>query len=224
MNLGWGGASIVAGRGGNGTYRAIDVMSGAFYPFGLARSWSAPWNHTLQYGAMLYQVWGRDAAEHGIPLTSWMSVIRGGNREGRPPTPDEMRCQHYLALIYGHRMIKYWTGQTPGTYYEPLFRQIVQDHREMDVFADFLNGEDVILLFMGDRDFVHYAVWRNRGELLLIVCNPTPFELESTLDIPGVAPPRLALRRVGGRARFIQYKNGRVTTRLNPRDAAMLRS
>jgi hypothetical protein len=150
-----------------------------------------------------------------------MSVIRGGNQEGRPPAPDEMRCQHYLGLIYGHRMIKYWTGQTPGTYYEPLFRQIVKDHREIDVFAEFLNGEQVIPLFTGDRDHVHYAVWRNRDDLFLIVCNPTPLELECTLPPTDVARSTTKLRRVGGRARSIQCHDGHITVRLNPRDAAM---
>ena len=223
MCLGWGGPSIIAGRGGNGTYRAIDVMSGAFYPFGLARSWSAPWNYTLQYGSMLYQVWGRDAAEHGIPVASWMSVIRGGNREGRPPTPAEMRCQHYLGLIHGQRLIRYWMGQTPGTYYEDLFRQIVRDHREMDIFADFLNGKQVVPLFMGDVDNIHCALWQDEAGLFCLACNPTHWKLAGRLDLARFT--RRQVRRLAVRAGpdgCAALEGGCVAVGLGPRQCAMI--
>lgn len=197
-----------------GPLRYTDMRTGCIYPFGLGRVWATPWSYTLEHTAIEYDVGlGRRALEHGVPVSIWLSFIQGNNPDGRVPRPDEFCAQVYAGLVYNMRIFKYWI-QKP--YYQPLRDRIVQLHKELDLFQDFLAGEDAHLLHMGRQDNIHLALWRSKRGQFLVAVNCTPWSLTTKLDLAELGSPAKQLSIKVGEEQCAALAGRTLTLRLGP--------
>ena len=203
-----------------GPLRYTDMLTGCCYPFGLNRVWSTPWNYSLEHTAVRYDAaHGRPALEVGAPVSMWLSFIQGNNPNGRPPTPDEFRAQVYAGLVYNQRIFKYWIARP---YYKPIRERIAEVHRELDLFQDFLAGDDAVLLCMDRKDNIHVALWRNENGLCLVAVNCTPWPMTTTLDLAEFSTSATNLIVRAGEEDCAGLRTNRLHLKLNATQRAIV--
>jgi len=158
-----------------GSYDATDIASMDFYVshYGYTRPLSrfAKWVEKIN----------RDVAVRGQPVLFWMQAY-GYQDQTRCPTPEEIRCEGYLNLIHGTRLLAYWE---PRPYYPPTWEMIGKVNREAQELARRVffapDAREVIPAIR--QDDVHYTLWVTDEAYWLIVANAGYRPAELVVDL-----------------------------------------
>ncbi|MGD8237669.1 MAG: hypothetical protein PVH68_03905 [Armatimonadota bacterium] len=139
------------------------------------------------------------------PTASWAAVQTDGlawrvgeglskTGEGRPPTPDELRCLVYLAIVHGARGILYTAYHSPSRSGVPelflprdcpeLWAAVVQTNKELRDLAPALLSPAGARRFEAQPAAVHAALVGEGRDQVLIAVNPTAEALELRLRLP----------------------------------------
>ena len=130
--------------------------------------------------------------------------------EGRPPTPEELRCMVYLAIVHGARGMVYSAYHIPSRRGAPelllprdcpeLWRAVVRTNEELRDLAPALLAPKGPRRLEAEPAGVHAALIGDGREQALIAVNPTPEPLTARIRLP-FAPPQPVQPYFAGDAR-----------------------
>ena len=121
---------------------------------------------------------------------TWMMPVAGMyGGSGRSLTPQEQRCQTYLALIHGAKGLLYYI-YTFAVQYRPLWEELKVLAGEVKQLSPILVTADppqeITVSPERLREAIHVVAKWHKGRLFLITANATPVEATVSFRLPAV--------------------------------------
>ena len=151
--------------------------------------------------------------------------------DGRPPTPEELRCMVYLAIAHGARGVLYTAYYTHAHRGVPelllprdcpeLWQAVVQTNRELQELAPALLAPTAARRLQAEPPGVHAALIGEASRQVLIAINPTGENLEARIALPASLP---AVRPYGADDPLPELQDHTLYTTLAPRTVRLFRA
>jgi len=193
------------GYGSYGGLDATDIYSVDRYPIGRTPD-------AMPVMARLVDDINYDASRDGKPICIWLQMY-GSYDSPREPTPAEQRCQTYITLIHGARMLFYFI-------YKPmspdLWESMIPLGNEVRTITPILCSPPAGRKVSSDHEAVHTLFCEKEGRRFILAVNISGERVKAILDLSGAGLPAAGKARVMFEDREVTWRNGKLEDAFGP--------